>query len=154
MNSQLAQLLKNKTEDQIQPALVEVALKPLADAGQVWEAVHTFPFDSGWICLTDQVVPLYSSHDLAAVPNGIILSAELAGATQSLHIRQSENGWVATTITVGSGEPCLMLTEQYLSTVQKQQLSLGYQLFWKETEGGYAPFVARFTGWEKGEKQR
>jgi hypothetical protein len=152
MNSELIRLLEQETGDKLTAKQVAVAVTSLSDAAQVWEQVRSFAFDSGWLCLTDKVCPLYSGQDLADITNGIILSAELAGQTQSLHIRQSENGWTATIITVGSGESCLMLEESYLSTETKQQGRgrLQYQVFWKSSEGVCKPFVARLAGLVKG----
>lgn len=150
MNNELIRLLEKETGDKLTAQQVAVTVTPLSDAAQVWEKVHSFAFDSGWLCLTDKALPLYSGQDLAGITEGIILSAELAAQTQSLHIRQSENGWTATTITVGSGEPCLMLEESYLSTENKQQDRLQYQVFWKISEGVCRPFVARLAGLVKG----
>jgi len=150
MNNELIRLLEQETGDKLTAVMVDVTVTPLADAAQLWEQVHSFAFDSGWLCLTDKVLPLYTDQDLADITDGIILSAELAAQTQSLHIRQSENGWTATTITVGRGEPCLMLEESYLSTENKQQDRLQYQVFWKCSEDVCKPYVARLAGLVKG----
>jgi len=150
MNSQLKQLLQHETGDIVTEARVAVAVEPLATAAQVWEKVRSFLCESGWVCLTDQVKALYSGNDLADLSEGVILSAELAGNGQSLHIRQAETGWCATTITVGSGEPCLMLSEQYLSTENKQQARLSYEVYWKVQDGVCRPWVARLAALVKG----
>lgn len=150
MNNELIRLLEKETGDRVVEAQVAVQTESMQTQEKVWEKVRAFPFASGWLCLTDKVRPLHSSQDLADITDGIILSAELAGQTQSLHIRQSENGWIATTITVGSGDPCLMLEESYLSTENKQQDRLQYQVFWKCSEDVCKPYVARLAGLVKG----
>lgn len=150
MNNELIRLLEQETGDKVAESQVAVQIESMQTQEQVWEKVRAFPFDSGWLCLTDKVCALYAGHDLAAVSKGVMLSAELAGTDQSLHIRQAENGWIAATISIGNGEPCLMVEESYLSTENKQQDRLQYQVFWKNTDGVCRPYVARFVGLVKG----
>lgn len=151
MNNNLIRLLEKETGDKAVETTVDIQAEAIDTPETVWEKIHNFPFDSGWICLTDTVLPLYSGQDLAKAGNGIVLSAELAGQTQSLHIRQSDKGWAATLITIGSGKPCLMLAESYLSTENKQQDRLQYQVFWQESgDGSYRPSVARLAALVKG----
>lgn len=150
MNPGLLELLKKETGDTIISTSIDVRTTPLDTPEQVWEQVNVFNFDSGWICLTDRVVPLYSNGDLAACAGGIILSAELAGNAETLHIRQSENGWTMTRLKTGEGENCLMLREEYLSTENRQKARLFYEIYWKSENGVNRPYVARFAGIEKG----
>lgn len=151
MNNRLIRFLEDETGDKAIETTVDIQIEPIATPEAIWEKIRNFPFDSGWICLTDKVLALYSADELANAGSGIILSAELAGQTQSLHIRQTENGWNSTTITTGTGQPCLMLAESYLSTENKQQDSLHYQVFWQESDdGSYRPSVARLAGLVKG----
>jgi len=151
MNNNLIRLLEEETGDKAVETAVDIQTESIDTPETVWEKICTFPFDSGWICLTDKVLALYSADDLANAGSGIILSAELAGQTQSLHIRQAENGWNSITITIGTGKPCLVLAESYLSTKNKQQDHLHYQVFWQESDDGtYRPSVARLAGLVKG----
>jgi hypothetical protein len=121
------------------------------DPQAVWRLVRGFPFDEGWLCLTDRVVPLYSGTDLMEeLQKGTILSGELAKENQSLHIRQSGLGWTITRYMVSEGEGCLMLQEEYVSTENGQRDRLNYDVYWRLDGGSYRPWAARFTGFAKG----
>lgn len=148
MNEKLMDLLSNTTGDKVSETHVTVTPDMVASADQVWEQVRVFPLTSGWISLTDKVIPLYSAADLADVQGGIILSGELSAGSESLHIRQAETGWSITRIKTGEGEKekCLMLREEYIGTENKQQDRLQYEVYWKLENGTYRPWVARFAG--------
>lgn len=153
MNEKLVKLLNGETGDQAVAAKVAVSQHQVDTPKEVWEHVRQFPFDSGWLSLTDKVMPFYTAEDLAQVSGGIILSGELAGADESLHIRQAENGWNLTRIKSGDGEACLMLREDYTGTENKQQDRLQYEVYWKLDNGSYRPWVARLSGMVKGGAQ-
>ncbi len=150
MNSKIMELLREETKDRIEPGKLLIELKQCETARQVREQVNNFSFSSGWLCLTDRVVALYSPADLAGAQDGVILSGELANGGESLHIRQAENGWTLTSFKTGQGEACLVCDEEYISTENQQQARLKYQVCWRLHNDSYRPWAARFTGLEKG----
>lgn len=153
MNEKLVNLLQGETGDQVIAAKATIISIQCDTPDKVWEQVRRFPFTSGWLSLTDTIVPLYKAGDLAQVPGGIILSGELAGAAESLHIRQAESGWNLTRITSGDGETCLMIREEYTGIENNQQDLLQYEVYWKLDNDSYRPWVARLSGMVKGVAQ-
>lgn len=153
MNEQLKQLLLKETGDLIEQGRLEVRSSNVESPEKVREAIKEFSFDSGWLCLTDRVIPLYSAEDLLQAQSGIILSAELAGRSESLHIRQAEEGWTITRYKAGAGEECLIFREEYVSTENKQRDRLQYDVCWKLDNGSYRPWAARLSAMVKGGAQ-
>jgi hypothetical protein len=124
---------------------------PSGNPEAVWNCIRSFPFDEGWLCLTNHEVPLYSCADLKPeMEKGTILSGELAKRNKSLHIRQSGIGWIFTQYSVSDGEGCLMLREEFISTENGQRDRLKYDVYWRLEGGSYRPWAARFTGFIKG----
>ena len=130
---------------------LQVTSSQVDDPQAVWKLVRGFPFDEGWLCLTDRVAPLYSgTHLTEELQKGTILSGELVKGSQSLQIRQSGAGWAITQYTVREGEGCLMLQEEYISTENGQRDRLNYDVYWRLDGSSYRPWAARFTGFGKG----
>lgn len=150
MNEQLKQLLFKETGDHIVTGKLDIKQNDATTVKQVWDEVRNFQFTSGWLCLTDKVVQLYSIEEILNVQNGIILSAELANDSESLHIRQAETGWTITRFKTREGEECLMFREEYVSTENKQRDRLQYDVYWKLDNVSYRPWAARFAGMVKG----
>jgi len=125
-------LLENETGDQAKQAKISVTSATVATHQELKEQIGAFSFNSGWVCFTDRVIPLYNSSEPASLPEGIILSAEFASDTASLHIRQSENGWTVTTFKTGEDIDCLMFCEEYVSTENERQARLKYEVYWKQ----------------------
>lgn len=108
----------------------------------------------GWLCFTDEVAIVPEEFCFAAGASGIILSGELACGNESLHIRQSGNGWQIFVLTREDGGEMLMVTETYLSTRDGGK-KLCYENYWKKEPNKeglevYRPFAARFAGFDPG----
>lgn len=153
MNDNLKNLITRETGDQLSAAKLSITTAQAATPEQVWEQVAAFPFDEGWLCLTDRVLSLHSAADLANARGRIILSGELARGAESIHIRQAEAGWLITRFRDGEGDDCLKLEEQFISTEEKQALRLNYHCYWKQLDGRWQPAAARFTGFRKEDAQ-
>lgn len=153
MNDNLKNLISRETSDRVITAKLSITSEQVSTQEQVWEKLAAFPFNEGWLCLTDQVLPLYYATDLTKIRGRIILSGELANSAESIHIRQAEAGWLITRFRDGEGDDCLKLEEQYISTEEKQSLRLTYQSYWKQLDGTWQPAAARFTGFRKEDAQ-
>lgn len=150
MNEKLMNLLNRETGDKMCSGKLVVKLTQVATQEQLREEIRNFSFSSGWFCLTDRVVSLYTVDDWAEVESSIILSGELANSGESLHIRQAESGWNVTRMTTGDGEDCLTCQEEYVGVGNKQQDRLLYDVYWKLVDDVYRPWVARFAELVKG----
>jgi len=150
VNENLMNLLYKETGDKVHSGKLAVKLTLVSTQELLRKEIEEFPFSFGWLCHTDSVVSLYSADDRAAIKNSIILSGELANSSESLHIRQAENGCSVTRMTTGDGEDCLTCREEYVGVENKQQDRLQYEVYWKLANGSYRPWVARFAGIQKG----
>jgi len=146
MIGNLNSLLQKETGEELSPARLSVAMKWLGSPEEMWAAIQDFPLEAGWLCLTDEVLVLRSREDLEKAHGRILLSGELVYGDRSLHVRQGENGWSLVRLEKGIGEECLMLCESFISTEDKQQLRLDYEVFWKNGGRAYEPYAFRFIG--------
>ena len=133
----------------------------ITDPNELFEKVKDF-FDkapdtcTGWLCFTDKVEIVPEEFCFAATASGIILSGELARGNESLHIRQSGDGWQLFTLTREDGGEMLMVKEKYLSTLDGGKM-LCYENYWEKEKNKdgrevYRPFAARFAGFVQGGK--
>ena len=115
----------------------------------------------GWLCLTDEVIILNKGYDLSSLHKRIILYGELASGEKSLHIRQTDKGWLAVKLTrkQSDDDSFIMYEESYISTdtFSENRFWLNYEIYWKETKDPsgqivLAPFASRFAGFSKEDK--
>jgi hypothetical protein len=105
---------------------------------------------SGWLCFTDRVEVITGGFDFTAATGRILLNGELACGTKSLHLRQSEKGWIIYRLERTDGGEMLMFEENYLP-MRKDMGKLRYEMFWRkeknsEEQETYRPYASRFAG--------
>jgi hypothetical protein len=123
---------------------LEVAARErIEDAGEVRRRLAEFG-GAGWVCFTDRVVELEPGDSL---PEGIPLSAELVDGEESLHLRQTESGWLLVRIRAGGEKDQLIFREQRLRIGGGR---LRYEVAWApDGAGSWAPRCFRFLGIER-----
>ena len=125
------------------------------DTAAVYAAVTKFFNEApssctGWLCFTDSVKIIPEEFRLDTGTFGIILSGELSRGNESLHIRQSDNGWQLYPLTRVEDGEMLMVEETFLSTRENGR-TLCYENYWRketneEQHEVYRPFASRFAG--------
>lgn len=146
MNEQIKALLKAETGDAPASVKLAIASETAQTPAEVWSRIDSFAPNQGWLCLTDKVLSIYEKTDIPLDRTGIILSGELVNGSESLHIRQSENGWALRLLKAGEGDDCVMFKKEYVSTENSQQARLLYEVCWKCDSDRYRPWAARFAG--------
>lgn len=150
MNEELTKLLKSETGTEVVRETLQAAPRQVSEAKDVWNAVREFAGEQGWLCLTDEVLVVKGPADLEKGQGRVILSGELVKGGQSLHIHQTQDGWLLIDLSAGAGQECLKLRESFISTEDKQGLRLNYDVYWSLQQGVYAPYAFRFVGFSEG----
>jgi hypothetical protein len=148
MIDKIKQLLQGEKIDATGLAFahISIATEKAELPGDVWKAVSDFAPLQGWLCLTDRVIHFCEPSGMPGDNVGIILSGELANGNESLHIRQSEGGWLLTRLIAGRGDDCIVFREQFVSTESGRRDRLNYEVYWRLENGAYKPYAGRFCG--------